>query len=66
MGPSGGRRHFLLLLQYRHYKACLEIFKLKPTGDSKEFAELVSFIAQVMHPTPMACCVIVAVSAACK
>lgn len=33
--------------QYRHYKASLEIFKLKPTGDSREFGDLVGFISQV-------------------
>lgn len=34
-------------LQYRHYKASLEIFKLKPTGDSHEFGNLVGFVSQV-------------------
>lgn len=37
----------LLDLQYRHYKASLEIFKLKPTGDSHEFGNLVGFVSQV-------------------
>ena len=35
------------LMQYRHYKAVLEIFTLKPSKESKEFADLVMFIAQV-------------------
>jgi hypothetical protein len=34
-------------LQYRHYEACLQIFQLNPTQDSKEFAEFITFIAQV-------------------
>ena len=34
-------------MQYQHYKACLDIFNLKPSQDSREFAELVSFVAQV-------------------
>lgn len=33
--------------QFRHYKASLEIFNLKPSKESREFAELVHFIAQV-------------------
>ena len=37
----------LLLLQYRHYQACLQIFQLNPAQDSKEFAEFITFIAQV-------------------
>jgi hypothetical protein len=37
----------LLSLQYRHYQACLQIFQLNPTQDSKEFAEFITFIAQV-------------------
>ncbi len=36
-------------LQWRHYKACLQLFLLKPSQDSQEFAELVTFIAQVQH-----------------
>jgi hypothetical protein len=36
-----------VLLQYRHYEACLQIFQLNPTQDSKEFAEFITFIAQV-------------------
>lgn len=34
-------------LQWRHYKACLDLFLLKPSQESAEFAELVTFIAQV-------------------
>jgi hypothetical protein len=33
--------------QYKHYKACLELFKLKPSNDSREFIDLISFVAQV-------------------
>jgi hypothetical protein len=43
-------------MQYQHYKACLDIFNLKPSQESREFAELVSFVAQVSwqapHPAP--------------
>jgi hypothetical protein len=35
------------VLQYRHYQACLNIFRLRPSGDSREFAELIGFVAQV-------------------
>jgi hypothetical protein len=34
-------------VQYKHYKACLELFKLKPSNDSREFIDLISFVAQV-------------------
>ena len=34
-------------LQWRHYKACLQLFLLKPSQEGGEFADLVSFIAQV-------------------
>ncbi|KAL0039901.1 hypothetical protein WJX77_011228 [Trebouxia sp. C0004] len=43
--PDGHADDFAL--QWRHYKACLDIFNLKPSKDSKEFADLVTFIAQV-------------------
>jgi protein SDA1 len=33
--------------QYRHYQACLQLFQLKPSQDSKEFADCITFIAQV-------------------
>ena len=43
---------WLCFPQYRHYKACLDIFSLKPSEESHEFADLVSFVAQVsMRPT---------------
>jgi hypothetical protein len=34
-------------VQYRHYQACLQLFQLKPSQDSKEFADCITFIAQV-------------------
>ncbi|KAL3143573.1 hypothetical protein ABBQ38_002370 [Trebouxia sp. C0009 RCD-2024] len=43
--PDGHADDFSL--QWRHYKACLDIFNLKPSKDSKDFADLVTFIAQV-------------------
>ena len=46
--PEGHADDFAL--QWRHYKACLDIFNLKPSKDSKEFADLVTFIAQVQLP----------------
>jgi hypothetical protein len=33
--------------QYRHYEACLAIFQLNPSQDSREFGEFITFIAQV-------------------
>lgn len=33
-------------LQWRHYKACLQLFLLKPSQDGSEFGDLVNFIAQ--------------------
>jgi hypothetical protein len=33
--------------QYRHYQACLNVLRLKPSGEAKEFGELISFVAQV-------------------
>lgn len=38
-------------VQFRHYKASLEIFTLKPSKESREFAELVHFIAQAGSST---------------
>ncbi len=35
------------MLQWRHYKACLDIFNLKPSNESKQFSDLVMFIAHV-------------------
>jgi hypothetical protein len=33
--------------QYRHYQAMLDIFKLQPSKESREFGELATFLAQV-------------------
>ncbi|KAI7837441.1 hypothetical protein COHA_008699 [Chlorella ohadii] len=41
-------------LQWRHYKACLQLFLLKPTQDGGEFGDLVNFIAQVSSSYPQA------------
>eukprot|EP00873_Tetraselmis_striata_P004551 jgi/Tetstr1/424815/TSEL_015318.t1 len=43
--PEGHEDEFLL--QYRHYKACLDLFALNPSKDAREFADLVTFVAQV-------------------
>ena len=43
-----------LLLQYRHYQASLDVFNLKPSKESREFAELVTFVAQVGAYLPVA------------
>ncbi|CAL8470003.1 g9545 [Coccomyxa elongata] len=48
--PDGYADEFKL--QFRHYKASLEIFNLKPSKESREFAELVHFIAQVSQCYP--------------
>eukprot|EP00798_Chlamydomonas_sp_ICE-L_P018496 gene18496-24994_t len=40
------------LLQYRHYQALLDIFRLKPSKESKEFGDLVAFVAQVCKCYP--------------
>ena len=45
-----------LLLQYRHYKACLDIFNLHPSKDSREFADLIGFVAQVRPSTLQCAC----------
>jgi hypothetical protein len=37
-------------VQLRHYRACLDIFNMKPSKESREFAELVGFIAQARAP----------------
>ena len=34
-------------LQWRHYKACLALFLLKPDQEGREFGDLINFIAQV-------------------
>lgn len=51
-GPTHGPYPLLHTLrlfsaQYRHYQACLNIFRLKPSEESREFAELITFVAQV-------------------
>ena len=33
--------------QYRHYQALLDIFKLRPAKEGREFGELVMFMGQV-------------------
>eukprot|EP00730_Choanoeca_flexa_P006259 TRINITY_DN12119_c0_g2_i2.p1 TRINITY_DN12119_c0_g2~~TRINITY_DN12119_c0_g2_i2.p1 ORF type:complete len:706 (+),score=234.51 TRINITY_DN12119_c0_g2_i2:3031-5148(+) len=38
--------------QYRHYQATLQVFKLKPSKQSDEFGELVSFLSAVAHCFP--------------
>eukprot|EP00899_Mesostigma_viride_P012492 jgi/Mesvir1/21243/Mv06673-RA.1 len=43
--PEGYKDEFMM--QFRHYRACLSIFLLKPTSESKEFGDLVMFLAQV-------------------
>lgn len=40
------------LTQYRHYKACLNLFQLNPSKESREFADLVKFLAQAGCPIP--------------
>ncbi|KAL4422877.1 hypothetical protein ABPG75_009074 [Micractinium tetrahymenae] len=39
-------------LQWRHYKACLQLFLLKPSQEGSEFGDLVNFIAQVSSSYP--------------
>ena len=34
-------------MQYRHFLALLDLFKLKPSKESKEFGDLAMFMAQV-------------------
>lgn len=34
-------------MQFRHYKAALAVFSLKPSEEYQDFAELAAFIAQV-------------------
>ena len=43
--PEGYKEEFIL--QLRHFKSEIEIFKLKPMKDSDRFTELVNFIAHV-------------------
>ncbi|KAK9834281.1 hypothetical protein WJX81_003203 [Elliptochloris bilobata] len=48
--PEGYTDEFQL--QLRHYHACLDIFKMKPSKESREFSELVGFISQVVGCYP--------------
>ncbi|EIE25800.1 SDA1-domain-containing protein [Coccomyxa subellipsoidea C-169] len=48
--PDGYADEFKL--QFRHYKASLDIFNLKPSKESREFADLVHFVAQVSQCYP--------------
>ncbi|KAK9811636.1 hypothetical protein WJX72_007420 [[Myrmecia] bisecta] len=48
--PEGYADEFQL--QYRHYQACLTVFQLKPSKDSREFGDLVNFVAQVANCYP--------------
>ncbi|EFJ52836.1 hypothetical protein VOLCADRAFT_55520, partial [Volvox carteri f. nagariensis] len=48
--PDGYKDEFML--QYRHYQALLDIFKLRPSKESKEFGDLVMFMAQVSRAYP--------------
>lgn len=41
-----------LSLQLRNYEAELEIFRLKPSSNSKQFRELVSFLSHVAQCYP--------------
>lgn len=43
--PDGFAEDFEM--QWRHYRACMDIFTLKPSNDSREFADLLGFLAQV-------------------
>ena len=51
--PGGYKHEFQL--QYKHYEATRDIFLLQPSKNSKEFADLVMFIAQVSHCYPEEC-----------
>ena len=46
----------MLLNQLRHYHACLEIFKMKPSKESREFSELVGFVSQARPPSAFGLC----------
>ncbi|GFR43447.1 hypothetical protein Agub_g4529 [Astrephomene gubernaculifera] len=48
--PDGYKDEFML--QYRHYQALMDIFKLRPSKESKEFGDLVMFMAQVSRAYP--------------
>mmetsp|Transcript_34639 Transcript_34639/g.65213 ORF Transcript_34639/g.65213 Transcript_34639/m.65213 type:complete len:376 (-) Transcript_34639:1563-2690(-) len=51
--PEGYKEEFLL--QWRHYHALLEIFRLKPSKDSAEFASLIDFLSHVTACYPEDC-----------
>lgn len=48
--PTGYKEEFLT--QLRHYRATLEIFMLKPSTDSGDFQNLITFVSQVAHCYP--------------
>ena len=48
--PAGYSDEFQL--QWRHYKACLALFLLKPAQPGSEFGDLVNFVAQVSSAYP--------------
>ena len=48
--PTGYGDEFQL--QWRHYKACLQLFLLRPAQEGGEFGDLVGFIAQVCSCYP--------------
>jgi protein SDA1 len=48
--PTGYGDEFQL--QFRHYKACLQLFLLRPAQEGGEFGDLVGFIAQVCSCYP--------------
>jgi hypothetical protein len=43
--PAAYKEEFVL--QYRHFMAQLQIFKLKPQHDNKEFIRLIKFLSNV-------------------
>ena len=42
-----------VLQQYRHYQSNLEIFKLNPSQDAKQFSELVNFLSAMASSFPL-------------
>ncbi|GAX82660.1 hypothetical protein CEUSTIGMA_g10086.t1 [Chlamydomonas eustigma] len=48
--PDGYKDEFLL--QYRHFLALMDLFKLKPSKESKELGDLALFMAQVVKCYP--------------
>ncbi len=51
--PGGYLTEFRL--QYSHYEATRDIFMMQPSKNSKEFGDLIMFIAQVSHCYPKEC-----------